>query len=63
MPVSKKWVVSHFEKFEPHSQIENIRLTNKFYVNFYAPMILCGSKIILERIYFKLRHYQKMSAL
>jgi len=51
-------VVSHFEKFEPHSHIENIRLTHKFYVNFYVPMILCGSKIILEQIYFKLRHYR-----
>ena len=56
--ITKLSVVSHFEKFEPHSHIENIRLTDKFYVNFYVPMILCGSKIILEWIYFKLRHYQ-----
>jgi len=52
--ITKLSAVSHFEKFEPHSHIENIRLTDKFYV----PMILRGSKIILEWIYFKLRHYQ-----
>jgi len=28
------------KKFEPHSQIENISLTHKFYVNFYVPIIL-----------------------
>ena len=36
--------MSHFEKFEPHSHIVNIRLTHKFFVNFDVAMILYGSK-------------------